>query len=107
MFPIVFSMLGVSACTFLIYVLVRFRRELLRGRKNSVGESRLTEVDVRRIEAALMLARMSSHAGVGQQAKNEAVMRKEILTSAVIGLVGVLAPFIFVMLLNSSSMWHH
>ena len=107
MFPIVCSMLGVAACTFLIYVFVQFRRELLRGRKSSAGESGLTDVDVRRIEAALMLARMSSHAGVGQRAKNEAVMRKEILTSAVIGLVGVLAPFIFVMLLNSSSMWHH
>jgi len=78
MFPIVFSMLGVAACTFLIYVFVQFRRELLRGRKSSAGESSLTEVDVRRFEAALMLARMTSHAGVGQQAKNEAVMRKEI-----------------------------
>jgi hypothetical protein len=107
MVPIAFGMLGVVACTVLIYVLVQFRRELLRGRKSSGGESSLTEVDVRRIEAALMLARMSSHAGVGQQAKNEAVMRKELLTSGVIGLVGVLAPFIFVMLLNSSSMWHH
>jgi hypothetical protein len=42
-----------------------------------------------------------------QRVKNEAVMRKEILTSAIIGLVALLAPFIFVMLLNSSSMSHH
>jgi hypothetical protein len=94
MFPIVFSMLGVSACTFLIYVLVRFRRKLLRGRKNSVEESRLTEVDVRRIEAALMLARTSSHAGAEQQAKNEtrvALSGPDLLQYGIFLIVGYLS----------------
>ena len=107
MVPMTFSLLGVAACAFLIYVFAQFRRELLHLRKSSVGEPKLTWVDVRRTEAALMLAKMSSHADAGQRAKNEAVMRKELLTSAIVGLVGLLAPFIFVMLLNLSSMWHH
>jgi hypothetical protein len=101
MVPITFSVLSAVACAFLIYVLAQFRREFVHARKRSAGETRLTEADVCHIEAALKSARKSSRAGAGQQAKDEAVMRKEILTSAVLGLAGLLAPFIFVMLLNS------
>jgi len=61
MVAITFSALGIVACAFLIYVLVQFRRELLNGNKSFAGEPRLTDVDVKRIEAALMSVRMSSH----------------------------------------------
>ena len=105
MVPITFSLLAVAACAFLIYVFAQFRRELLNVRKCPVGEPNLTEVDVRRTEAALMFERLSSHADGTQRTKTEAVMRKEMLTIAIIGLVGLLAPFIFVMLLNSP--WRH
>jgi hypothetical protein len=102
MVPITFSLLAVAACAFLIYVFAQFRRELLNC---PVGGPNLTEVDVRRTEAALMFERLSSHADGTHWTKTEAVMRKEMLTIAIIGLVGLLAPFIFVMLLNSP--WRH
>jgi len=62
MVAITFSVLSVVACAFLSYVLVQFRRELLEMKKGSAGEPRLTDVDVKRIEAALMSVRISSHA---------------------------------------------
>jgi hypothetical protein len=71
MFPIIFTTLAMAACVFLIYVFAQFQRELLHVRKISVEEPSLTEVDVRRTGAALTLARMSSHADVGQQAKDK------------------------------------
>jgi len=67
MVAITFSVLSVVTCAFLIYALVQFRREHLKMKKSSAGEPRLTEVDVRRIEAALMSARMSSHAAFHRQ----------------------------------------
>jgi len=107
MVPFVFSMLGLAACTFLMYVLVQFRRELLYVKRDFAGEPKLTEVDVRRIEAALISDGKPSHAGEGQQTKTEAVMRREMLISGILGLFGLLAPFILVMLLTSSGRWHH
>lgn len=62
MVAITFSVLSVVACAFLVYVFAQFRRELLQVRESSAGEPRLTDVDVRRIEAALMSVRTSSHA---------------------------------------------
>ena len=41
-----------------------------------------------------------SFLGREQQTKNEAVMRKEMLDNAIVGAIGLLAPFIFVMLLS-------
>jgi hypothetical protein len=38
--------------------------------------------------------------GREQQTKNEAVTRKEMLDNAIVGAIGLLAPFIFVMLLS-------
>ena len=101
MVPIIFGVLCVAACAFLIYVLAQFRREFLQLRKSSAGNTRLSEANLGRIEAALKLARAHSYAGEGQQAKHEAVMRKEMLASVFMGLAGLLAPFIFVMLLGS------
>jgi hypothetical protein len=71
MVPITFSILGLAACAFLIYVFAQFQRELLHVRKSPVGELNLTEVDVRRTEAALMLERLASHANGTQRATNK------------------------------------
>ena len=101
MVPIAFSILSMGACTFLLYVLAQFRREFVHVRKGSAGKTALTQADLCHIESALKSARNASRAGAQQRTKNEAVMRKEILASAVIGLAGLLAPFIFVMLLKS------
>ena len=101
MVPIVFSILSSAACAFLIYVLAQFRREFVYLNKGFAEARRLSQVDVGHFEAALKLARKSSRAGGEQRAEYEAVMRKEVVTGALIGLVGLLAPFIFVMLLNS------
>jgi hypothetical protein len=101
MVPIAFSILSAGACTFLLYVLAQFRREFVQVRKGSAGRTALTPADLCHIESALKSARNASRAGAQQRTKNEAVMRKEILASAVIGLAGLLAPFIFVMLLKS------
>lgn len=105
MIPLTFSILSGSACTFLVYVLVQFNREFRHATRFSAGKPILTAADSRRFEPALKVAGMSSRASGGQQAKNEAVMRKEILTSAVLGVIGLLAPFFFVMLLSSP--WRH
>ena len=56
-----------------------------------------------RYESKTMIDRRASYPRTAQQANNEAVMRKEMLTSLLFGLIGLLAPFIFVLLLQSSS----
>jgi len=101
MVPIAFSILSAAACVFLVYVLAQFHRELARVRKSSAGAARLAQTGRRHIEVALRSAREFSRGGEWQRTKNEAVMRKEVVTSAIVGLVGLLAPFIFVLLLNS------
>jgi hypothetical protein len=101
MVPIAFSILSMGACTFLVYVLTQFRREFVHVRKGSAGKTPLSEADLCHIESALRAARNASRVGAEQRTKKEAVMRKEILASAVIGVAGLLAPFIFVMLLKS------
>jgi hypothetical protein len=100
MVPVIFSILSVAACTFLIYVLVQFRRAMLDGRHGFARGHVLQEVDVRRTEAVLMSARRSSHANRTTRAHKQAVI------SAVIGIAGLLAPFIFVILLSLSNRWH-
>ena len=50
----------------------------------------------------------SSYPRKAQGTKDEAVMRKEILTSLLFGVIGLLAPFIFVLLLQSNPhVWGH
>jgi hypothetical protein len=78
MVAIIFSVLSVAACTFLIYVSVHFHRELMRLRK-SAGQSSMTEADIRRIEAGLMWARMSSHGDLGKRARTNAATQQQIL----------------------------
>jgi hypothetical protein len=107
MVAITFSVLSVVACAFLIYVLVHFHRESANAGKRHHGHSKLSTVDLLRVKRALQSTRASLHAGKGQQTRTEAVMRREILISGILGLFGLLALFVFVMLLNSSSTWHH
>ncbi len=101
MIPIVFALLSSAVCTFLLYALAQFRRESVQVRRRLARGARLTQPEVCRIEAALQTARKLSHAGDGQRTNDEAVMRKEALAGAVVGLAALLAPFIFVMLLHS------
>jgi hypothetical protein len=107
MVAITFSAISAAACGFLIYVLVHFNREYARLTRNSARDFARTEADLRRAVHAIGVAKRSRFAGEGQQAKTEAVQRKEILTSALVGLFGLLAPFLFVMLLNSWSVVKH
>ena len=104
---IIFSMFGVAACGFLIYVFVHFYQEIMRFKTGSAGESNLIFIGSRDPEPGLLLAPSNPHAGEERQAKTEAVMRREMLISGLLGLFGLLAPFIFVMLLTSSGTWHH
>jgi hypothetical protein len=103
----IFSVLSVAACVFLIYVLVHFHRELVTLKKISAGDSNLIYIGSHETEPALPLVKSSPYAAERQHAWTEAAMRREILISGIVGLFGLLAPYIFVLLLNSSNMWHH
>jgi len=105
--PIVFAVLSFAACSFLTYVFANFHRELASAERRNHQDSKVPPVQLLRVERALQSARASLHAGRGQQTRTEAVMRRETLISGIVGLFGLLALFVFVMLLNSSSIWHH
>jgi hypothetical protein len=100
MVPIAFTIVSAAACAFLLYVLAQFRRESLHPERVSARPAILTQADITRIEAASRPARESSRAPEGERTRNEAVMRKEVLTSAFLGLVALLSPFILVLLLH-------
>lgn len=101
MIPLTFGILGAIACTFLTYVFVQFRRELLHVRASSAPKAGLTLTGSFSRAPVFELASTPRRISGKQQTKDEAVMRKEILTSALLGAIGLLAPFIFVMLLTS------
>lgn len=105
--PIVFAVLSAAACTFLIYVFVNFHREVANAGKRHYRDSRVAPAHLLRVERALQSLRASLHAGRGRQTRTEGVMRRETLISGIVGLFGLLALFVFVMLLNSSGLWHH
>jgi hypothetical protein len=107
MVAITFSVLSVVACAFFIYVLVHFHRELVNAEKRHHQHSKLPAVALLRVERALQSTRASLYASKGQQTRTEAVMRREIVIVEIVGLFGLLALFVFVMLLNSSNTWHH
>jgi len=107
MVAITFGVLSVSACAFLIYVLAQFHRELVTARKGRQGHSKLSDVALLRVERALQSTKASLYAGKGQQTTTGAVRRREILIGEFVGLFGLVALFVCVMLLNSSSIWHH
>ena len=100
MIPLTFGILGAISCTFLTYVFVQFRRELLHARTPSAPKAGLHLTGSHSGAPAFKLARTPRRIGEKQQTKGEAVMRKEILASAIIGAIGLLAPFIFVMRLG-------
>jgi hypothetical protein len=106
MAAVTFGVLSVAACAFLVYVLAHFHRELARLNRSD-GESKLIYVGSYQTDRALVQAKSSASADKRQPAKIEAVMRKEVLISGIVGLVCLLAPFIFVVLLSSTSTWRH
>lgn len=106
MVPIIFGVLVAAACAFLTYVLLQFRREFLNVKKNFTEDVPLMQADIYRIEAAWKLASMPLGAGGKEPTKSGAVMQKEIVTSAIVGLVALVAPFVFVVLLHSKALSH-
>jgi hypothetical protein len=106
MVAITFSVLSAAACAFLIYVLVHFHLESANAGKREHRDSKVPPVHLLRVERALRSARASLYAGGGQRMRTEAVMRRETLISGIVGLFGLLALFVLVMLLNSSSILH-
>ena len=105
MIPLTFSILSAAACAFLIYVLLQFRREFLSARRGSAGKPTLAVANPRHSGFEFELTGTSCSAYGGRLVKDEVVMRKEILTGVVIGVVGLVAPFVIVLLL--SSRWGH
>jgi hypothetical protein len=104
---IVFSVLGAAACGFLIYVFAQFHREIVRLRTGSAGNSHLVYLGAREPEPGLPPVNSYPRADEERQAKTEAVVRREMLVSGILALVGLLAPLVFIMLLTSSGRWHH
>jgi hypothetical protein len=107
--PIVFAVISAAACAFLMYVFVNFHRELAKAGKRTHRESNAAPVHLLRVERALQSARASLYGTQEQheRARAEAAVRRETLISGIVGLVGIVALFVVVMLLNSSSVWHH
>ncbi len=104
---IVFSVLGAAACGFLIYVFAQFHREIVRLRTGSAVDSHLVYLGASEREPDLSLVTSYPQADEMPQAKAEAVVRREMLVSGILALVGLLAPLVFIILLTSSGRWHH
>lgn len=60
MISIIFAAVGAMACAFLMHVFVQFRREL--RKEKCIEETRLTPVEIYRMEAAWEIARMTASA---------------------------------------------
>jgi hypothetical protein len=103
MFAIAFGTISLAACSFLIYVSTQFYRELL-GRSRRVAQrgKRTGEAMRQEIRSILYKYKKASYPRTAW-AKKEAVMRKEILTSLLFGVIGLLAPFLFVLLVHSNT----
>jgi len=107
--PVVFAVLSLAACAFLTYVFLNFRRELAEASKKIPRHAKSYPAHLDRVERALQSARESLYGTREQRerARTAAAMRRETLISGIIGLLGILALFVVVMLLNSSHVWHH
>jgi hypothetical protein len=82
MVAITFGVLSFVACMFLTYVFVHLQRELvgpLKIEKRSAGESALTYIGSYRTHPDVLPVEPAPHAGEWQQAKAEAVGRRETL----------------------------
>jgi hypothetical protein len=79
------------------------------GRKNTTtGKWQENGGDAMRHQTNSIAYARSSRSRKVQGTMDEAVMRKEILTSLLFGVIGLLAPFIFVLLLRSNPhVWVH
>jgi hypothetical protein len=69
-------------------------------RTSSAQEARMNAVDLRRREADLLLARLSSDGSAARRVQDETAVRKEVITSMIFGLTMLLAPIV-VLLLNA------
>jgi hypothetical protein len=101
MFAIAFGTISLAACSFLIYVSTQFYRELM-GRSRRAAQRGTGRIIGQEIRSILNKYREASYPRTAW-AKKEAVMRKEILTSLLFGVIGLLAPFLFVLLVHSST----
>jgi hypothetical protein len=99
MVAIAFSIVSGNACLFLIYALVRFHQELRRLRPQRPALS--PTAAARRIERKVS-ARLPSCVVAEDPAQLEVQARRQVLVSGVLGFLGFAAPFIFILLLNSS-----
>ena len=99
MVAIAFSIVSGSACLFLTYALVRFHQELrrLRPRRSALGSTAVARRIERKVSAPLpscVVAEDPTQLG--------ALARREVLVTGILGFLGLAAPFIVILLLNSS-----
>ena len=97
---VTFNVLSGVAGAFVTYVLVQFTRAFSRARRSLGRELSLASANSPRLESNWKLAHVPSRGNAGPQAKHELVMRKETLTCAILGAVGLLAPYVSVALLS-------
>ena len=95
-----FNVLSGAAGAFVTYVLIQFTRVFLRARRSFGSEPGLASANAPCMESAWKLAYVPSRGSAGPQAKHELVMRKETLTCAILGAVGLLAPYVSVALFS-------
>jgi hypothetical protein len=100
MFAIAFGTITFAACSFLIYVSAQFYRELMDSSRRVTQRSKRTGgIMGQEIRSIIYKYKQASYPRPAWT-KNEAVMRKEILTSLLFGMIGLLAPFLFVLLVR-------
>lgn len=98
MVGITFSVVSGIACCFLTYVLVQFNRELKRLRPVRLSSGTETNLSsAARKDPTLLTACM-----VAEEPQPELRLHRDMLVSGILGFVGIAAPFIFILLLNSS-----
>jgi hypothetical protein len=101
MFAIAFGTISLASCSFLIYVSTQFYRELMDGSRRVTQRVKRTSGAMGHEFRSIQYKKASYPRTAG--AKNEALMRKEILTSLLFGVIGLLAPFLFVLLVYSNT----
>jgi hypothetical protein len=115
MFTVSLVTMSLAACSFLSYVFMQFCRELMHAGKNSTrsaqDESRYMRPELSSMMERSAIGRSTTnpvprpahHSRKVWSGNEEAVMRKQMVTSLVVGVIGLLAPYIVVLLLHSSS----
>src|ERR1700722_6147250 len=112
MFTVSLVAVSLAACSFLSYVFMQFCRELMHAGKNGIRSLESGSRSMRREWSSMIERSMVRHSGAegsvtraamsrpayhSQKRVNnseEAVVRKQMVTSLVVGVIGLLAPFI-------------